>query len=138
MSIEGLIGIGLMLMLAAVGILFPFFGSNAKRTSRLIEQLDLSREELITSYERVLSTLRDLEEDFKSHKINPEDYEQERGYWSRYGIQLLELLDDSSEDSVLDDNSVESEISVSDAELNQSVEQAILNYRVALQSVEKT
>lgn len=129
MSIEGLIGVVVMLVGGLIVIGLPFITSrNASRSVRKRE-LDMTRDELITTYERVLSTLRDLEDDHKSHKIHPTDYEQEREYWSQYGVRLLQLLDG--------DTPVETNNDDTDGHLDRSVEEAIQNYRVALQSVEE-
>jgi hypothetical protein len=77
----------------------------------------------------VLSTLRDLEDDYKSHKIPAEDYEYEREYWSQYGIRVLKMLEG--------EHVPEPEMDDSELYLDHSVEEAIQNYRVALQSVDK-
>ena len=130
MSIEGLIGLVVMLIVGLLGIGLPFVTNRNTSQNHLKRELEMTRDELITVYERVLSTLRDLEDDYKSHKIHPADYEQEREYWSQYGVRLLQLLDGehSAEDNIGDDYEMQ---------LDHSVEEAIQNYRVALQSVEK-
>ena len=134
MSIEGLIGLIVMLVVGLGALLIPFITSKKTSTSTEKRQLDLSRDELVASYERVLSTLRDLEDDSKSHKMHPADYEREHAYWSQYGIKLLHLLDGQTD---LDDETM---IDNDDDEimLDRSVEDAIYNYRVALQSAEKS
>jgi hypothetical protein len=135
MSIEGLIALVVMLVVGLGGLLLPFLTSRATRIGARKRQLDVSRDELIANYERVLSTLRDLEDDFNSHKMHPADYERERAYWSQYGIKLLNLLDGHTDidDEPLEDINAEEEVM-----LDRSVEEAIYNYRVALQSVEKS
>jgi len=135
MSIEGLIGLLVMLVLGFSALLLPFLTSKKTPTSAQKREIDLSRDELIASYERVLATLSDLEDDSKSHKMHPADYERERAYWSQYGIKLLQLLDGNAD---LDDESL---INIDDNDelmLDRSVEEAIYNYRVALQSAEKS
>jgi hypothetical protein len=133
MSIEGLIGLIIMLVVGSGALLLPFITTRAKSIGSRKRQLDLSRDELLASYERVLSTLRDLEDDFKSHKMNPADYEQERAHWSQYGIKLLSLLEGHTE--VDDDLQADPN---ADLILDNSVEEAIKNYRVALQSAEES
>lgn len=131
MSIEGLIGLVVMVIMGLVGIGLPFLTTKSSSTNPRKRELDMTRDELITTYERVLSSLRDLEDDYKSHKIHASDYEREHEYWSQYGIRLLQLLegnDVDESDSNADDD---------DLQLDHSVEEAIKNYRVALQSVEK-
>lgn len=132
MSIEGLIGLVVMVIVGLVGVGLPFLTNKTTDRSIRKRELDMSRDELITTYERVLSSLRDLEDDYKSHKINADDYEREHEYWSQYGIRLLQLLDGdtlSEIDTGQDDRD--------EMYLDRSVEDAIKNYRVALQSVEK-
>ena len=133
MSIEGLIGLIVMLIVGVGGLLLPFLTSKKALISPRKREIEVSRDELVVNYERVLSTLRDLEDDSKSHKMHPEDYEREHAYWSQYGIKLLHLLDGNTD---LND---EPKINDSDDELmlDRSVEEAIYNYRVALQTVEK-
>lgn len=135
MSIEGLIGLLLMLVVGFGALILPFLLSKKTPTSVRKREIDLSRDELIASYERVLATLSDLEDDSKSHKMHPADYERERAYWSQYGIKLLHLLDGDTE--IVDDPASDN---IDDAELmlDRSVEEAIYNYRVALQSAEKS
>lgn len=131
MSIEGLIGLVVMVIMGLVGIGLPFLTTKSSTNLRKRE-LDMTRDELITTYERVLSSLRDLEDDYKSHKIHAADYEYEHEYWSQYGIRLLQLLDGNDVD---ESDSIETDDD--DLQLDHSVEEAIKNYRVALQSVEK-
>lgn len=134
MSMEGLFGLIILIIMGLITIILPFFNSQSALSGSHKHQLQLTRDELITSYERVLSTLRDLEDDYKSQKISSADYEQEHTYWSQYGVRLLELLDGQIQDqgrlSLGEDDKV--------LQLDRSVEEAIRNYRVALQSVEKS
>lgn len=130
MSIEGLIGLVVMLIVGLIGIGLPFVTNRHTSRDNRKRELEMTRDTLIATYERVLSTLRDLEDDHKSHKINPADYEREKAYWSEYGVRLLQLLDGDQpvEDPVQDHDEMQ---------LDRSVEEAIRDYRVALQSVEK-
>ncbi len=130
MSLEGLIGFVVMLIIGLLGIGLPLITNRNTSQNNRKRELEMTRDELITVYERVLSTLRDLEDDYKSHKIHPTDYEQEREYWSQYGVRLLQLLD--GESSLEDNNDYDDAM-----QLDHSVEEAIQNYRVALQSIEK-
>lgn len=129
MSIEGLIGLVMMLAIGVIGLLMPFFGTKAKTGDAAMRQLQLTRDELIASYERVVATLRDLEEDYNAKKLQPEAYEEERTYWSQYGVRLLQLLDGDKEERQAAFVPQEP-----DSALDQNVEEAIRNYRAALQS----
>lgn len=138
MSMEGLIGLIVMVIMGLIGVIIPFLTSRPTIMDNRKRQLELTRDELITSYERVLSTLRDLEDDYKSHKMHAEDYEQERAYWSQYGVRLLQLLDGKTDLVEVDDKAKPASEDDEEMHLDQSVEEAIHNYRVALQSVEKS
>ncbi len=133
MSIEGLIGLIAMLVIGGGVLLLPFFTTKKTGISSRKRQIEMSRDELIASYERVLATLRDLEDDSKSDKMHPADYERERAYWSQYGIKLLHLLEG---DTDIDDDLIND--SEDEVMLDRSVEEAIYNYRVALQTAEKS
>ncbi len=87
MSIEGLIGLIVMLIVGGIGLLLPFLTTKKMLINPQKREIEVSRDELVASYERVLSTLRDLEDDSKSHKMHPADYEREHAYWSQYGIK---------------------------------------------------
>ena len=51
------------------------------------------REQVLSYYERVLTNIRDLDEDRSTGKISDENYRMEREVWAQRGIRLLRALD---------------------------------------------
>lgn len=137
MSLEGLVAVVVMVVVGIIGIALPFFTAKTKNGNVQIIKLQQSRDELITSYERVLATLRDLDEDFRSGKIHQEEYERERAYWSSYGVRLLELLENAEVPAMESYPALDTHTAAHD-ELDQAVEEAIRNYRMALQETDKS
>lgn len=134
MSLAGLLGLIVLIIVGLVPILLPFLTFRSSLLSSHKRQLQLTRDELITSYERVLATMRDLEDDYKSQKISSSDYEREHVYWSQYGIRLLQVLEGQIQKSDVSLQNVDDEM----LRIDQSVEEAIHNYRIALQSLQKS
>ncbi|MCA9885050.1 MAG: hypothetical protein KC615_14155 [Anaerolineae bacterium] len=134
MSVEGLFITVLMLLLGLVGVTLPFMRGRQKVGDVRALHVQQTRDALVTSYERVLATIRDLDEDHRLGKINDDDYQQERDYWADYGVKLLQLLEGDMSQFV-DSEAAEESITVNaDGELDQAVEDAIRNYRMALES----
>jgi type II secretory pathway pseudopilin PulG len=88
MSIVGLIVAVIIAGIALLFILTPLFN----RTDRLAAD-DRQRDRLLVTYERILTNLRDLDEDYSTGKMPPMDYQTEREMWVRRGIQALKALD---------------------------------------------
>ena len=93
MSTEGII-VGLVILaLSVLSLALPLF-----RRRRLVagsEELarQKERESLLTSYQRTLTVLRDMDEDQLTGKLTQADYEAERGYWADQGVAILEALE---------------------------------------------
>ncbi|QPC80947.1 hypothetical protein G4Y79_14660 [Phototrophicus methaneseepsis] len=137
MSLEGILFIAAMVLFALVGIALPFIGQRRKRGTAQLQHIQRTRDELITSYERVLSTIRDLDEDYQLAKINQGDYQEERTYWSEYGVRLLQMLEsDKPSVEILQTPGVKP--NEAEAALDHAVEEAIRNYRMALESASLT
>jgi hypothetical protein len=87
MSIEGLI---LSLTVAAIAVLWSaaplLTGGRSTATSE-------ERDNLVARYQRVLHSIRDLEEDNSLNKLSPEQYAAEREERVQEGIQVLMALD---------------------------------------------
>ncbi len=136
MSVESLIIAAVMTAVGLAIIALPLLTRKNRRDQAQQRQLERTRAELITSYERVLATIRDLDEDFGAEKINPEDYEIERQHWTTYGVRLLQLLEDGHTEQH-NGHGAEDSATVSregESELDLAVEEAIRNYRDALHS----
>jgi hypothetical protein len=92
MSTEGIIVGLVMLALAVLWLALPML-----RRRQAITGDDLARqkerENLLTSYQRTLSVLRDMDEDRLTGKLTQVDYDAERGYWADQGVAILEALE---------------------------------------------
>lgn len=130
MSTEGLI-IGLVIVL--VSILWAALPLRRRESRRAGDDvlLQKQRERLLLIYERVLTNIRDLDEDHSTGKMQDDSYEAERESWVERGIQVLKALDrldahhaiTSSDDDAVIDRAIDDEI-----------EQAIAAYRAKVGS----
>jgi len=130
MSVEGLI-FGLMILLVALAwIAAPLLRREALRPGDDV-LLQKQRERLLLIYERVLTNIRDLDEDHTAGKTPTADYEIERETWVQRGIQVLKALDPLDAQPVFP-------VAVEDAALDQAIddeiEQAIAAYRAKAES----
>jgi len=80
-----------VLSLAILG--WPFMQQRTRKGRQRFLAAERERDELLTAYERVLATIRDLDEDYNTGKLRPDIYQQDREYWASEGIKLLEQLD---------------------------------------------
>jgi cytochrome c-type biogenesis protein CcmI len=93
MSSGGLIIAILFIIIGAAWIFMPLW--RATKAQSTTAQTQKSRDELITAYERVLSAIRDLDEDHQTGKLNTKDYEAERAVWVERGVLILQALEQS-------------------------------------------
>ncbi len=92
MSILGLL-ISLLLALIAVAIVtHPLLGAARSRQGADTND-DAQRERVANYYERVLTNIRDLDEDLATGKVSEADHGREREVWVARGITLLRLQD---------------------------------------------
>jgi len=84
------------------------------------------RDRLLLVYERVLNTIRDLDEDHSTGKIGQADYEAERETWVQRGIQVLKALDRLDAQHVYDAPDDDEAI---DRAIDDEIEQAVAAYR---------
>ncbi|MEO8391840.1 MAG: hypothetical protein ABI700_02505 [Chloroflexota bacterium] len=92
MSIEGIIAAVGMLIVGIIWLALPIL---RRRSSVSGEELarQKEREALATTYERMLASLRDVDEDHLTGKLAQQDYESERTYWTTQGVAVLEALE---------------------------------------------
>jgi len=83
-------------------------------------------ERLLIYYERVLTNLRDLDEDFATGKIAEPEYRDERETWVQRGIQVLRAMDALDAEgqplAAADDEAT-------DREIDSAIEAAVAAYR---------
>lgn len=124
MSITGLL-IGLVILAAALAwIAVPLLRQG--KTRQEDAQAAKQRERLLMVYERVLTNIRDLDEDHSTGKMATADYETERELWVGRGIQILKALDRLEENTVVSSGGDEA---ASDYSIDDEIEAAIAAYR---------
>lgn len=92
MSTEGLLASLIVTVLVVVWVAMPLFRKDRGSASDVL-LVQKQRERLLVYYERVLTNIRDLDEDHSTGKMNTEDYETERESWVQQGVQILKALD---------------------------------------------
>jgi hypothetical protein len=125
MSIAGLI-FGIILLLAAL----MWIGTPLLRREKIRVGDDVvlqkQRERLMLIYERVLTNIRDLDEDHTTGKMQTADYESERETWVQRGIQVLKAMDHMDEEHPMANVA-------DDAAIDEEIERAIAAYRAKAQ-----
>jgi hypothetical protein len=100
MSIFGLVIASLLALILIIIVARPFFA--------LPENIDSfqerQRERALAYYERVLSNIRDLDDDQSTGKISQEEYQTEREIWMNRGVRLLAMLDELNVQSNIIEN----------------------------------
>lgn len=112
---------GLVLIaVTMLAIAQPFINQrrNAYRDSTEQKQ----RDELLTNYERVLATIRDLDEDHQTGKLAEATYQRERQYWTERGITLLQQLETAIDTQP-------TALTQPTDEMDDAIERAIAEYR---------
>ncbi len=117
MTLESLIVVLTLLIITGLWIAVPFFDPRNKQQKGPATQKQ--RDRLLQHYERTLGNIRDLDEDYATGKIQPEDYETEREQWIQRGIQVLIALDE------LDSKRPASQPQASTADVERSVDNQI-------------
>ncbi len=92
MSTEGVLIWAFLAVVVAGWTLYPWLRRQSISLQAAEEEKQYER--LRVLYERVLSNLRDLDEDHDTGKINDADYAEERELWVQRGIQVLHALDE--------------------------------------------
>ena len=117
MTVTGLVVAALMLVLTIIYVLMPLVTGSRRSNSAFINR---QRERALTYYERVLTNVRDLDEDHSTGKISPVEYEAEREVWVERGVRVLRLLDELTEQHNIVDN-----MEADDAAIDAAIEAAI-------------
>ncbi|MBL8156391.1 MAG: hypothetical protein JNM70_19580 [Anaerolineae bacterium] len=84
----------IVLVVAGVGLFwlaFPFITRAGSQAEGIFRQRD--RERLLVDYERVLTTIRELDDDYRLGKLSQETYQMEREAWAEQGTILVEQLE---------------------------------------------
>lgn len=125
MSIAGLLFFVGALLICAGLVAWPLLQRRASvaEDAYLVQQ----RDRLQVYYERVLTNLRDLDEDHATGKMPTDAYRQEREDWVLRGVQVLRAMDTLAERSI-----IPAEITMRadiDAAIDSAIEASITAYR---------
>jgi hypothetical protein len=126
-SIGGLLLALLLTTVALVWIGLPLL-RRAPSESAADVLAQKQRERLLVYYERVMTNIRDLDEDHATGKLADTDYRSERELWVERGVQVLKALD--GETSVQPAPTAPEDAAV-DAAIDEAIEAAIAAYRTA-------
>ncbi len=118
MSLEGLIVTLTLLLIAGLWNAAPLLRPRRQDEAASTQQ---QRDRLLAYYERVLTNIRDLDEDHATGKIQSEAYVQEREQAVQRGIQVLMALDEVSGRTPLSPMAE----ATTDAEVERSVDRQI-------------
>jgi len=118
MSIGGLLAFLVLILLVVAYVGAPFVAKYRNQSST--ENIQHQRDRVLVYYERVITNVRDLEEDFATGKIAHNEYQSERELWAQRGVELLKLLDSlDAQESLIETNTND------EAEIDAAIEQAI-------------
>lgn len=92
MSLEGLVVSLTILVIVGLWVAAPLVNRRLQQ-ARADSDSQLRHERLLAQYDRLLASLRDLEEDNATGKFQPDDYMPEREQLIQRGVQLLAMMD---------------------------------------------
>jgi hypothetical protein len=118
MSIGGLVFFLLLLSGTALLVVVPLLRRESQSGVDALH-IQKQRERLLVYYERVLTNLRDLDEDYTTGKMPDEAYATEREEWMQRGVEVLSTLD------ALDNHSVIPAAVQDDAAVDEAIDDAI-------------
>lgn len=117
MSIAGLIAAFALIALSVAVVAWPLLNRRRMSDTAFI---DKQRERALAYYERVLTNVRDLDEDHATGKIAPDEYQIERDFWVDRGAQVLKLLHELDQR-----HDIVASHEADDAEIDAAIERAI-------------
>jgi hypothetical protein len=90
------------------------------------------RERLTVYYDRVLRNIHDLDEDYATGKLNPEQYRADREEWVYRGTQVLRALDELDTQHLI--APAQADPAAIDEMIDHSVEDAVARHRNQLET----
>lgn len=114
MSVPGLL-LALILSVIALAVVARPLLRPARREPTVKEGRLPQGERVARYYERALTNIRDLEEDYSTGKISEEAYTTERELWVARGIRLLRALDRIEREDAAGGNADEVERAIDEA-----------------------
>lgn len=117
MSIIGLISAITMFVVLIAMIVAPLLKQQSQSGLSFSNK---QRERALSYYERVLSNIRDLDDDLATQKIHGDEYQVERERWMERGVALLKMLEELDEA-----HPIISDKNANDAAIDAAIEDAI-------------
>lgn len=122
-----LIGIIVVLGASLAYVVMPFITARHNAKNVALTRAQQRRDALVTHYERVLATIRDMDEDFNTQKLDETTYRQERDQWATLGTRILAELEVNT--NVIQQTTPKSATSTAaDEALDDAIESAIQQY----------
>jgi hypothetical protein len=91
-STEGVIAAGVMVVIGLIWLAYPLLRRKSSTTAQELAR-QKERAALLTTYERTLASIRDLDDDHLTGKLSESDYEAERGQFAEQGVAVLQELE---------------------------------------------
>jgi len=91
-STEGLIAAVVMVIIGLIWLAYPLVRRKSSTTTQELAR-QKERAALLTTYERTLSSIRDLDDDHLTGKLSQPDYEAERTQFAEQGVAVLQELE---------------------------------------------
>ena len=126
MSIAGLVFFLVAVVITGALVITPLLRRGRQQTAEEVH-IQKQRERLLVYYERVLTNLRDLDEDYATGKMSDHTYALERGEWEQRGIQVLKTIDSLQDESIIP-SGIQDEAAVDEA-IDTAIEDAIASRR---------
>jgi hypothetical protein len=123
MSTEGILLAIVLTGLSLAWVVAPLVRERSAR-SRSHDAYAKRRERLLVYYERVITNIRDLDEDYTTGKLAQDEYATEREDWVQRGIQVLKALDALEADAPPDEPLLTDEAAI-DREIDSVIEAAV-------------
>ncbi|MDE2775494.1 MAG: hypothetical protein OXI77_06100 [Chloroflexota bacterium] len=128
MSVPGLLIALVLSLFAMAAVARPLLRPPKRERAAASSQREQCKR-IETYYERVLTNIRDLDEDFATGKINEGDYQSEREVWVERGIRLLRVRNQVANEQARNEDS---------ERIDRAIEEALAVYRERLQTDERS
>jgi hypothetical protein len=131
MSLAGIIAAFVIAGVLGAWIMLPLLRRTTLSDAAFI---DRQRERARAYYERVLTNIRDLDEDYTTGKISGEEYAEERENWVQRGVRLLRLLDElADQQNIVSDHDADD--ATIDAAIDAAIEDAVKSTRITSEAI---
>lgn len=130
MSVIG-IGMGIAMVVAfLIIVVFPLLFEEPETTADFRSK---QRDRALAYYERVLTNLRDLDDDLATGKIHRDEYNTEREVWMERGTEILQMLDELDHKHNVTENL---KSNATNADIDHEIERVIADHRAQRRATE--